>query len=150
LKEKYVYAFYITINGDEVLNSDKVFLGGQRSVFDMKVCPLQDNRDASELFRETIPYEKKEKKIVLLSDTYIEDIKKLNKLCLFHWSYSVPFRNIQTTTSKANYFIRPEKSIKHNFFIKGSVLYFEEENREKIEKILNSNYLQSIGYNQYI
>lgn len=150
LKEQYVYAFYITINSDEVLNPDKIFLGGQRSVFDMKVYPAPDDSDASELFRKTIPYEKKGEKIVLLSDTYIEDIKNLNNLCLFHWSYSVPFRNIQTTTSKANYFIRPEKSIKHNFLQKGSVLYFEEENREEIEKSLNNNYLQSIGYNQYI
>ncbi|MDR2011242.1 MAG: CRISPR-associated protein Cmr3 [Bacteroidales bacterium] len=149
----FVYAFFAEL--DEELQSDKVFIGGQRSVFDMKVIPVNENTDVQKLHEQNIPLKerdnKRDNKIVLISDCFVESLEKLNNLCLFHWSASVPFRNIETTTEKENYHIKPKKSkIKYHFLQRGSVLYFEPNNRKKIEDLLNKNYLQTIGYNIFI
>ena len=149
LKKDYIYAFFVSL--DFELQPDKVFIGGQRSAFDMAVVPLDKAESCQELFKKACGVEKTEGKIVLLNDAYVPDMKSLNDLCLFHWSYSVPFRNIETTTAKNNYAVKPKKSsIKYNFLQKGSVLYFDESKRAKIEEILNNQNLQTIGYNIFI
>jgi CRISPR type III-B/RAMP module-associated protein Cmr3 len=150
-KDSFAYAFFLALEDGTELNQDKVFLGGERSIFDMEVLPVNENVGVFELLKKEAPYVADNEKIILLSDSYVEDMDKLNALCRFHWSYSLPFRNIQTTTSKENYFVKPEKSDKkYNFMQRGSVLYFNAQNKQLIENILNNTYLQSAGYNQYI
>lgn len=149
LQNNFVYAFWVELE-EEVL-SDKVFLGGQRSVFDMKVTSIDREQDIEELFKtKAVCYSGNTGKIILLSDTFIEKIEELNRLCDFHWSYPSEFRNIETTVRETNYYKKPVKSsVKYYFFQRGSVFYFHPGQRSNIEKLINNAYLQAIGYNIY-
>jgi CRISPR type III-B/RAMP module-associated protein Cmr3 len=147
-KDGFVYAFFAEL--EEELKNDKVFIGGQRSMFSMDVIPVDDSC-VHELYKQNNKANENADKIVLISDCFVEDLDKLNRLCLFHWSDSVSFRNIETTTDKNNYYIKPKKSeVKYHFLKRGSVLYFEKKNRTEVKKTLNNTYLQTIGYNLFI
>lgn len=146
LKNDFAYAFFVTLDDSITLESDHVYLGGQRSVFAMKAVP------ASSTFEQQIPLEWHRKdRIVLLCDTYVPNLKEITQVCKFHWSFSVPFRNIQTSTKNKNYYVKPEKSCEKYYFLqRGSVLYLNAGERAGVEEKLNNKYLQSAGYNVYI
>ncbi|MFR3330307.1 MAG: type III-B CRISPR module-associated Cmr3 family protein [Odoribacter splanchnicus] len=149
LQNNFVFAFWAEL--DEELVSDKVFLGGQRSIFDMQVREIDSGQNIDELFKaKAVCYSENNEKIILLSDTFIEKMEDLNRLCDFHWSNPSEFRNIETTIKKTNYYIKPVKSpVKYYFFKRGSVFYFNSIQRNAIEELINNTYLQAVGYNIY-
>lgn len=160
LKDGFKFAFYAEI--DEDLKSDIVFLGAQQSCFKMDVVPM--NEDVDSMFKKNCPSvvdnNKNVERIVLLSNAYVEKMSDLHELCLFHWSNSTPFRNMEEAISEdekqqkgllhSGAVKYKKQAVKYNYFTAGSVLYFEKKNREKIEQLLNLNYLQTIGYNYFI
>ena len=154
-KEKritYRFAFYAEI--EDELHADFVYLGAERSCFKMKVEPQTNEKDLHQLLLEIYPNTNKNGRIVLISPTFVEDLKKLGEMCLFHWSFLTPFRNlVQAKTGqgklKSGIVSYNRKDTDYNMLCAGTVLLFDESNRQEIEKMLNDGHLQAIGYNYY-
>jgi len=160
LKDGFQFAFYAEI--DEELKSDMVFLGAQQSCFQMKVEDAND--DIESCFKQNFPSVaetiKGVERIVLLSNTYVENLSDLQNLCLFQWSNSTPFRNMEEVISEEDKQKKgllhsgavkyKKQEVKYNFLSAGSVLYFDKEDRAEIEQLLNLDFIQSIGYNYFI
>ncbi len=148
------FAFWVEL--DEELTPDKVFIGAQRSCFDMTVTPVDGDTATLETCYIAVTHIKEPTaahKIVLLSDAYVADINVLNNHCLFHWSDTIPFRNMETTTNgkwKSGYTRYKRIDTRYNLLERGSVLYFETDGqRTELEKILKQEKLQKAGYNIY-
>lgn len=147
------YAFYVMLNSLE-LKKDFVFLGAERSCFDMVVSEVKKDASLKQLYLESHPSMSEHGRIELLSPTYVADIDELEKLCYFHWSYTTSFRNItfnkegkgKLNSGNVSY-NRGETCF--NMLCAGSVLFFDETNRGKVERVLNNEHLQSIGYNYF-
>ena len=144
------YAFYVKLN-NEVLKRDFVFLGAERSCFDMLVS-LVDNSDLKQVYLQNHPSKQVQGRIEILSPTYVEDIDELEDLCDFHWSFVTTFRNItynkEGRLSNGNISYN-RGSTSYNMLCSGSVLFFDETKRSIIEDLLNNEHLHSIGYNYY-
>lgn len=147
------YAFYVKLNSQE-LKKDFVFLGAERSCFDMAVNDVKDDADLKKIYLESHPLMHEQGRIELLSPTYVEDIEKLEELCNFHWSNTTTFRNItfnkdgkgKLNSGNVSY---NRGEICYNMLSAGSVIFFDEANRMEIEKLLNNAHLQTIGYNYF-
>ncbi|MEI3464881.1 MAG: type III-B CRISPR module-associated Cmr3 family protein [Bacteroides fragilis] len=151
LKKSFIYAFYITLSGESELSSDIIQLGGQRSVFRMEVESIEENSDIQEKYQTAAQFLTQSDRLLILSPTYVDNLKELSALCNFMWSDSIVFRNIQTTNA-SNFYGKPIKSSsKYHFLKPGSVLYFKQGKRKEVEKLLmDYTYLRLSGYNIYI
>lgn len=151
-KTTFRFAFYVKLY-NQVLKSDFVFLGAERSCFDMKASPI-DGTDLTQIFLMNHPSKPEQGEIEILSPTYVEKFDELNDLCDFHWSFLTPFRNLtfakngqgKLNSGKVSY-NRSETC--YNMLNTGSILFFDEKNRKEIESLLDDKHLQSIGYNYY-
>lgn len=147
------YAFYVMLD-NQTLTKDFVFLGAERSCFDMVVCEVKNDVDLKQIYLESHPSMHEQGRIELLSPTYVEDIDELEKLCNFHWSYTSAFRNItfnkegkgKLNSGNVSY---NRGEVSFNMLCAGSVLFFDEPNRNEVERLLSNEHLQSIGYNFY-
>ncbi|MCS2644044.1 hypothetical protein NXV97_14445 [Bacteroides fragilis] len=151
LKKSFICAFYITLSGESELSSDIIQLGGQRSVFRMEVESIEENSDIQEKYQTAAQFLTQSDRLLILSPTYVDNLKELSALCNFMWSDSIVFRNIQTTNA-SNFYGKPIKSSsKYHFLKPGSVLYFKQGKRKEVEKLLmDYTYLRLSGYNIYI
>lgn len=151
LKKTFMYAFYITLSEESELSSDIIQLGGQRSVFRMEVEVIEENSDIQKKHQAAAQFLAQSDRLLILSPTYVDNLKDLSALCNFMWSDSIVFRNIQTTNA-SNFYGKPIKSSsKYHFLKPGSVLYFKQGKREEVEKLLmDYTYLRLSGYNTYI
>ena len=147
------YAFYVKLNTQEI-KKDFVFLGAERSCFDMVVSEVKNDADLKQIYLESHPSMHEQGRIELLSPTYVEDIEKLRELCNFHWSNTTTFRNITFNKDGKGKLNSGDVSynrgdICYNMLSAGSVIFFDEANRMEIEKLLNNTHLQTIGYNYF-
>lgn len=147
------YAFYVQLENYE-LSRDYVFLGAERSCFDMEVCEIKGENDLKKLYLLGHPASQEQGKIEILSPAYVKELDKLNDLCDFHWSFLIPFRNLtfvkngQGRLNSGNVSYNRGETC-YNMLSAGSVLFFDEANKEKIEILLNNEHLQLIGYNYF-
>ena len=150
---RFRFAFYVELSNG-YLKDDFVFLGAERSCFKMQVSELTDTSGAKKIFMNNHPCKSEKGRIVLLSSTYVNDLEKLNVLCKFHWSFSVPFRNIIQAKDgsghlKSGVISYHRRDICYNMFCMGTVLFFDEKDRKEIEGLLDNAHLQDIGYNYF-
>jgi CRISPR-associated protein Cmr3 len=157
-KVKFRFAFYADID-ERLPQKDIVTLGGDNSQFILET-EIQDGKaDAIlERYRQKINFENCYAKLVLLSDAHIERDKIGN--CLFSINDTVPFRFLQSSIQTQNYYkfnrsadnlIRNETKI--NLYQRGSVFYFDDENRCKsFKEALESTKsdFHKIGYSHFI
>jgi len=150
--DEFCFAFYVEL--DEELKNDYVFLGAERSCFKMNVEPQVDATGVCQIYLDNHPSKSERGRIELLSPTYIENLDALNDICDFHWSYQSQFRNLAMVkdgrgklNSGAISYNRKETSF--HFLSAGSVLFFEESERGRVEDLLNDKHLQDIGYNYF-
>lgn len=147
------YAFYVKLQSQDI-KKDFVFLGAERSCFEMVVNEVIGETDLKRIYLESHPSMREQGRIELLSPTYVEDFDELEKLCNFQWSYTTSFRNItfnkegkgKLNSGNVSY-NRGETC--YNMLCAGSVLFFDETNRNEVERLLSNEHLQSIGYNYY-
>ena len=137
------FAFYLELDGDGLIEDDYVFIGAQRSCFKMVVKPSDE--------QPVVPHHE-QGTILLLSPTYIADVESFNSLVRFHWSYSIPFRNFvgdpKGTLRSGDIAYRRHGSV-CTMLAAGSVLFYEEDSRKALEKLLAQPHLQQIGNNKY-
>lgn len=131
--------------------SNIVKLGGEGSSFKISFEKINDSvLDKINLNT----HSDKHTKLVLLSDTYIDE--DIYRHCSFAISNSVEFRNIETKVDNnvkcRDYNHRFKKiSKKYKFLEKGSVLYSSGDEIEKLKARINSfKNLKKIGYNSFI
>lgn len=140
MKEDYTFAFFTDI--DFELQNSIVFLGADNSSFQMDVVKTEQWFD--DYF-----YDKSSSstKITLLSNTIIDE--EIYSLCQFTITETIDFRFMNLERGNGKFSKDKSKSAKFNMLQAGSVLYFSENKRIEIEKRLNNNNLQQIGYNIY-
>ncbi len=149
------YTFYVKL-GSQELKTDFVFIGAERSCFNMEVSPVEGaGTDLKQIYLDDCPSRCDTiGRIEILSPTYIEDIGIMEALCDFHWSNVISFRNItfnkdgkgRLNSGGVSY---DRGTISYNMLCPGSVLFFDESKRKDIEDLLNKEHLQSIGYNYF-
>jgi len=146
LNENFDFVFYLTLSDKyfEDNYNTTVFLGGENSSFNMSVeliekLPLED---INSYYNLALP---KDKKIVLLSDSYIDAEDNIFEYAKASMCDKTQLRTIVKNREHFN------KTTKLILLTKGSVFYPKsEEARKKIESILNKESFQKIGYNKYI
>lgn len=136
------FAFYLELNGDNLIENDFVFIGAQRSCFKMEVSNTTDDQ----------PFVPKHEPntILLLSPTFVDNVDSLNDLTSYHWSYGLPFRNLVETTKgklKSGTIAYNRHSSLITMLAPGSILFYNSPNREKLISLLTKPHLQQIGYN---
>jgi len=158
LVEDFCLAFFVNINLPEgkKLESRIITMGGERSVFDMKVTEA-GSESFDTIFNEQtfkIGHSRKHKAIVLTSDCYSHD--SIIENCLFSINESVNFQNIITQqNSVKNYtaFARGgvTKSGENLTLLKrGSILFPQINKLEEIKLALTNNPFNKIGYNNFL
>lgn len=143
-EENYSFAFVVELSADiSFSGSNLVFFGGEQQSFQMEVIPFEND------FESLIPDYKNSTdfdKIVLVSDTYVED-NKVFEDCVFAISETTDFRCLKTETkANHNYYNRPSKNNKYELLKRGSVFY---GNTEIIKGHFNNENFKKIGYNSY-
>lgn len=137
------FAFYLDLADGVTLFDDMVFIGAQRSCFQMKVTP-----DDETLFIPPHPVQS----ALICSPTFVNDIDALNECCLFHWSHSMPFRNIVQSEKgrlKSGAVAYNRHAAVSSFLRPGSVLFYKKEKQEQLKAMLDNSNLKTIGYNNY-
>lgn len=153
--DDFCFAFFVEMADEaKTLKNDYVFLGAERSCFKMEVQEMKDASNLTQCFLKMHYSKAEEGRIELLSPTYVENVKELNELCDFQWCYRFPFRNL-TFAKEGNGRLNSGKisyhrgNVSYNMLCAGSVLFFQEKNRERIEALLNDVHMQVIGYNYH-
>ena len=135
-------------------SSDVVIFGGEQCAFKMEV------EETKQSFEELVPnYLANEhfNKIVLLSDTKLTDNQLFDHL-VFSISETSDFRFLQTSVEETKNYAalskdrnkgKLTKSKRFKLLKKGSVLYYEQSNHEKVIASLDDPVFQMIGYNHY-
>jgi CRISPR-associated protein Cmr3 len=158
LVEDYCFAFFIDLElpHGKVFKSRMITMGGERSFFDMSV------EDPCSLSFETIfdantfsqGNSRIHKAFVLTSDCYCED--SIINNCLYSVSDTINFQNIFTHQSGGiNYaqFVKGSlnKSGEDLSLLKrGSVLFPQSDNTDKVRNALTNSAFAIIGYNKFI
>lgn len=151
-KGEYSYRFAFYVDMDTNLKNDYVYLGAERSCFKMTVTEQSEGDSAHNIYMKDSTNKPMNGRIEILSPTYVEEIERLNELCDFHWSFQTPFRNIiqvkngkgKLNSGNVSY---NRVSICYNMLCPGTVLFFKEDKRTEIVKLLNNEHLKTIGYN---
>lgn len=137
------FAFYLELEGDNLIDNDFVFIGAQRSCFKMEVSTSDE--------QPVVPSHESNT-ILLLSPTFVDDADALNRLTRFHWSYGISFRNL-VVADHGNLKSGSIAYNRHNNVITmlapGSVLFCNEDDKEELKTLLTKPHLQTIGYNTF-
>ena len=160
----YSFAFLLELNKNFEYNaqhvpvcfqsSDVVIFGGEQSSFKMEVSAA--NKPFDELAPK-YPAHEKFCKIVLLSDTKLKDNQLFDDL-VFAISETTDFRFLETSVAETKNYAglakngsrgKLTKSKGFKLLKKGSVLYYEEGEHEKVVAALDNPVFQMIGYNHY-
>lgn len=139
LQKGFAFACIVQMR-DKKLENSLVFMGADRSCFMMIVEEFQQS--FVDLFGKLNP--SPETQIILLSDTFVE--LEIYQNCKFAITQAVPFRNIKSSTGNYNYKSNKEKKL-YMFFMRGSVLFPKDGQKNELQKMLNKESFQKIGYN---
>jgi len=137
LSEDCSFAFFAELELDFDLNPAVVFMGADNSAFKMQV------QEANQSFDDLFVNRSEPGKITLLSDALVDE--KIYEHCKFAITQIVDFRTIAMNYGKFD----KKNNEKYEMLGRGSVLFFDEKERNKITEKLNNNSLQQIGYNIY-
>lgn len=135
------FAFYLELEGDNLIEDDYVFIGAQRSCFKMEAELTTD---------EPVVPKHDSSSILLLSPAFIDNVDTFNSCCRFHWSYGIPFRNLVKADGgklKSGEIAYNRQSSVYTMLAPGSVLYYDEKHIETIKQLITKPHLQKIGYN---
>lgn len=155
LKLNFVYTFTVEIedkdNEFENYNS-VVSLGGESSYFSMSFEKV--DFDITDKIKFSFEENEYYKKIILVSDTYIEKGKDIYSEIPYAITSTINFRNLTTNKEKGDKYYKNFKksSEKYSFLERGSVLFVEKNNKNNKNIIagLSNEKLQKIGYNIFI
>ncbi|WP_026896299.1 type III-B CRISPR module-associated Cmr3 family protein [Clostridiisalibacter paucivorans] len=146
LNPKICFCFTLDIRDNDFnLEDNIVYLGANKSAFKMEV----EKTDIDLI--ERIKIERNNDRVLLLGDTYIEDV---SEYCQFYVATTTDFRNRTT-----RYFLDKTKNkytfnrinTKYTFLEKGSVFYLKLEKKEEFKKKLEEKKnMRKIGYNIYL
>lgn len=142
LEKGFKFGFVATIDTDKKWNTKLeksiVYMGAKKSAFKLEI------QECDKYFFERKGNISKNGKVILLSDTYVEE--DIYKECIFGITETIDFRNIRTVYKDENRQFSRTKA-KYVFLKRGSVLY--SENVDKLLGLINSyKNLQKIGYNR--
>ena len=146
------FVCYLQMSSDAYLEDGytTVSLGGEESYFEMRAQKVDAYPDIASIY---IAKKTDRSRIVLVSDTYIEDADRFFDLVQVMFASKKTLRTVEYIHRDKNSKQRRifSKSQKVVMLEKGSVIYFNEENRSSIKEIIESqvNYGKT-GYNQYI
>ncbi len=138
MSKNYSYAFIL--DSDEKIEDDIVYLGAERSAFQMKVSDF--SQDYKTLFSEYM----KMNYILFMSDACVSP--EIFQNCDFSVTDIISFRNIITQSGNYRFKKKESKSEKYNMIRRGSVLFYSSENQlTELKKSIEKTHLQKIGYN---
>lgn len=163
------FAFILDVNENfEKLKKFKdyrnvVSLGGEGSYFliSFKEINFEDKGNGSFNIEEKMTFMNKinldtkyEKKIILLSDTFIPK-NIYEKYCNYSISKRIDFRNLSSdeyhNNKNEDYYKRFKRSTnKYSFLEKGSVLFSNKREYDELVKTISNSKFQNIGYNIFL
>ena len=142
LKNGFLFGFLLNIEDDEKLKDGIITLGGENSVFELKVMDIPqsiDNHPVIESFCDDL--QKNGTKIVLLSESYLEH--SIDKDAYYQIvTRKIPFRMMETNNKEQT----TKKSEEKLLVPKGSVYYFDTPNSLPEAK----GAYKKMGFNRYL
>jgi CRISPR-associated protein Cmr3 len=172
------FAFFLRLSNrwdnnarETLLESNKIFMGGERSAFKLEVIDRERYQDAASvqpLYDHTLPEfpsPRRYARIVLTADAFVESV--LLEQCRLAVCGSVFFRNIRSHMDKTRKFnnlsqsddggnierISPYLGGQYNLLARGSVLYCEDTNAPDIYNAVelknDAPIFRKTGYNYY-
>ncbi len=154
LNSQWSFCFNVTWKDDSFdTNRRFVFLGGERSVFQLSAEKILEEKKVDVQLATVY-------KVLLLSDTYVEEEESFYDNVLFTNAETIRFRNLQAKVDKTqNYYARNlinkdrsglEQSDAFYLLKRGSVFYTDAARLKTLEEIINrAKAFRKIGYNQY-
>lgn len=136
-------AFMVEIKDDYSLQEGEswVFLGGNRSMFQMKIQPPSDPEFDFRIHFKDLHVDGS---LLALGDAYLPDESR--KTCPFIWGISMPFRYMENATSNGHSWRKPKKSVLYNLQQRGSVIYAGEEQLKQLKELP----FQHLGLNYFV
>jgi len=163
IKSGWEFCFEAEIDNKFILDCTDRFvsMGGEQSQFIMSAEPLERKSELTDVNDDKLPDLDSNEvyKLLLISDTYIDDEKSFYHYPFFVNAEIVRFRNFVSDVRKTeNYTVRGERkkgftqSFASYLLKKGSVFYFRERKslNGAIQQIKEQKAFRDIGYNYYI
>lgn len=136
-------AFTVEMADDHPLEEGNrwVFLGGNRSMFQMNVQPLNPDFD----FRDYFHLLHVEGSLLALGDALIPDASR--NVCSFIWGICQPFRYMENAIDKRHSWGKPVKSnVLYHLQQRGSVIYAKGNELNKLKKLS----FRHVGLNYFV
>lgn len=158
------WEFSFKLEWDEKIGSDfddterLIIMGGEQSVFLMKISDEKNKKSLSEPDIIPILNDSEVYKLLLISDTYISDEQAFYSLPVLVNGQTVRFKNfISKVKSTKQYYVRGEhkygfdQSSAAYLLKRGTMLYFEDNSSllEALKLIKSEESFRKIGYNYY-
>jgi CRISPR-associated protein Cmr3 len=146
-KSEITFAFYAEFSEEIKFDKvDSVFLGADQSVFGFKI--IEDDPSPID-FDSLMKKNQDSKKIILLSDTYIEKFNEFKSKTDFIMGASRPFKYMKSSLKSSSFFANKRSELSFNLLTRGSVIFPKAADFDDIiNKISNSNF-KTIGYNHF-
>ncbi len=162
------FAFYVELKDGHGLRHGEVFLGAERSIFHLDLCEVGQSsckKTFDTVLDQTFSQEAEAgipniKKIILISHTWVKDMKELKALLVAGvYKYSM-HRFIQSNLTKTKNWVAMNrenhkignalsKSKPYYMLTPGSILYVHENKLGDLKILLNNPSFQKIGYNYF-
>jgi len=140
LKPDFAFSFYLELDSGVTLADTVITMGKERSPFDMKV----ENVSTNPLQR---PTSLGKNEIVLLSDAYV--LPEIYDHCEVIIAETISFKNIENTLTTPNFAGKPNWSKRLHLLKRGTILHIKNNQMVQVQKLLDINNFQTIGYNFY-
>lgn len=149
------FVFYAEVEDDfPKIKDSYVKMGQGKTAFSVKVTELAGEKyHEKELtgIRVSSPFPTKAEKVVLLSETYVQDVKELYACCYFVHSDTRDYRAMETVYNAKNQRQRYKKQeVLLKLLKAGSVFWVRPDKIEEFIKILDDKEAQIAGFNRYM
>lgn len=147
--ENYGFVFFATVEASFPEIKDKfVKMGQGNSIFSVSVT---EETEPTSVLLPGIAANPDLMRVVLLSDTYVKDIKTLNQMCAFAITETRDYRAFQTVYNAKNQKERYKKESTQLKLLKaGSVYWIEKDKWQEVKALLQNPQVEIAGFNKVI
>lgn len=145
--ENYTFVFFATVEASFPEIKDKfVKMGQGNSIFSVSVT---EEAEPSLVTFSGIAANANLLRVVLLSDTYVKDIKTLNQMCAFAVTETRDYRAFQTVYNAKNQKERYKKESTQLKLLKAGCVYWVEKDKwHKVRELLQNPQAEIAGFNK--
>jgi CRISPR type III-B/RAMP module-associated protein Cmr3 len=142
-KDNYQFVFTADVDDSNFGNDTSVIVpfGGNRSMFEMTIEKIDDNFDWCQIFYNL----HRDGRLLALGDAYLTNDER--NVCQFIWGINTPLKYMTRAENNGHNWRKPNKSQLFHLQSRGSVIFADEEQLNKIKSESNFN---KVGLNLFV